>query len=118
MLQLELLVEALESVCLEEGLAVIATTPEGRIRHWSRGAAEVYGYPCGHTLDEPVTMLAAPTGFGQLVDMIAAARAGAPTVAEPTVHLRADGVRIPVRLNVGSEPGEGLILTARRCVAS
>jgi PAS domain S-box-containing protein len=100
MLQLESLVEALESVCLEEGLAVIGVSAEGRIGHWSRAAGALYGYPAGHVVDEPVTMLAAPAGFGHLVDMLAATRSGRERHGAGTVHLRADGTRIPVRASV------------------
>lgn len=93
----------LQSVLAEEvPNALIATTPEGIVAYWSRGAEARFGYTASEVVGQTLTSLGlfpdrARAWAGMIDDAL---RASAPLPARETTWRRKDGSSVPLDLSV------------------
>jgi PAS domain S-box-containing protein len=85
----------LASIVESSDLAIAATTPEGTILSWNRGAEALFGYTADEIIGQNICALAPPDRFEEVRQSLAKIQAGGTSRYE-TVRLAKDGRRIDV----------------------
>lgn len=76
--------------------AIMATTLEGAIRAWNRGAEAIFGYSPQEAIGQPVSMLMAPEGMADLTYFIGQLLRGITVSQYEGLCSRKDGSRFPI----------------------
>jgi PAS domain S-box-containing protein len=85
----------LASIVESSDLAIAATTPEGTILSWNRGAEALFGYTTDEIIGRNIGALAPPDRFDEVTRSLAKVQAGGISRYQ-TVRLAKDGRRIDV----------------------
>jgi PAS domain S-box-containing protein len=80
--------------------AIIGKTLDGIVTTWNRGAQQIYGYSVEEIVGKPISVLAPPDRYNEILGILEKVRCGAPVNHYETVRRKKDGERINVSLTV------------------
>jgi PAS domain S-box-containing protein len=95
--------------------AIIATTPEGIITSWNRGAEQMYGYRAAEAIGQHITLVIPPERHAEEEDVMAHVRRGEQIDHYETVRQAKDGRKLDIFLNVSPiKDAQGRIIGASK----
>jgi PAS domain S-box-containing protein len=95
--------------------AIIATTPEGIITSWNRGAEQMYGYRAAEAIGQHITLVIPPERHAEEEDVMAHVRRGERIDHYETVRQAKDGRKLDIFLNVSPiKDAQGRIIGASK----
>src|SRR5215208_1299417 len=80
--------------------AIISKTLDGIVTSWNRGAQKIYGYSVEEIVGKPISVLAPPDRYNEILDVLEKVRRGEHIDHYETVRRKKDGYRINVSITV------------------
>ncbi|HEY1370706.1 MAG TPA: PAS domain S-box protein [Gaiellaceae bacterium] len=97
--------------------AIIATTLDGEIRSWNRGAEEMYGYAAEEVLGRQISILAPPERHDETARLLGRLEGGERIDSFETIRVAKDGRRLCVSLTISAIVDEGGALVGASAIA-
>ncbi len=90
----------LAAIVESSGDAIIASSLEGLIRSWNKGAERLFGYTAEEVSGRPISLLLLPGREGEEPGLIARVAKGEPVAPFETVRWRKDGSHVDVSVTI------------------
>lgn len=90
----------LAAIVESSGDAIIATSLEGIIQSWNKGAERLFGYAAGEVIGRPISLLLLPDREGEEPALVACFAKEEPVAPIATVRRRKDGSDVDVSVTV------------------
>ncbi|MGO9837183.1 MAG: sensor histidine kinase [Polyangiaceae bacterium] len=90
----------LAAIVESSGDAIIASSLDGLIRSWNKGAERLFGYDAEDAIGQPISLLLPPGRQGEEAELIAGLANGEPATAFEAVRRRKDGSNVDVSVTI------------------
>jgi diguanylate cyclase (GGDEF)-like protein/PAS domain S-box-containing protein len=97
-------VQLLAAIVESSDDAIVATTLDGTVLSWNRGAEELYGYSAGEMLGQKIAAVVPPDRADELADILARVGAGEHVHHYETVRRHKDGSILDVSVTISPIP--------------